>query len=125
MLNLRFTVALLLVIVSLSISIGGGFVTKNIAMQLLDTTNVIASSSDSSQIREAAELLVSQWREKKQILSLFLDVNRTEQIVNLVLQIYAAAMQEDSNTLETVCMQLSQQLQAVIEQERISLYNLF
>ncbi|MBE6811675.1 MAG: DUF4363 family protein [Ruminococcaceae bacterium] len=125
MLNIRFAVALLLVFIAFCISFVGGVLTKNIAMQLLDITTLVATAADSSQTVSAAQSLASLWDEKNQILSLFLDNSRCEQLGNLIAQVYSAVGEEESDACNTACMQLAQQLKAIIEQEKLSLYNLF
>ncbi|MBQ3519074.1 MAG: DUF4363 family protein [Clostridia bacterium] len=125
MLNIRFVVALLLVFAAFVVSIFGGWMTKKIALQLLDMTTLVATAAKSSQPVASAQILLSYWNECHQLLSVFLDNSRCEQIGNLVIQIYSEAGQEETDTCGAVCVQLMQQLNDVIRQEKISIYNLF
>ncbi len=124
MLNVRLIIAVLLVVTAFFISIGGGMIVKNFTSQLLQTTTHIASSDEPKQL-QAAETLAMQWNDQKQILSLFLNSTQCEQIGNVIVQLQAAAEQEDNQTIVAVCMQLSRYLQYIAEQEKFSLYNLF
>ncbi len=124
MLNVRLIIAVLLVVTAFFISIGGGMIVKNFTSQLLQTTTLIASSDEPKQL-QAAEALAMQWNDQKQILSLFLNSTQCEQIGNVIVQLQAAAEQEDNQTIVAVCMQLSRYLQYIAEQEKFSLYNLF
>ncbi len=124
MLNVRFIVAVLLVFAALGISVAGAVMTKNIAIRLYDLTNRVVCSGDENQRLANADVLITQWQDKKQLLSLFVDSSKYEQIDSLIVQVYSYVELKDSEAVNVSCAQLLQQLQFIISQEEISIYNL-
>ncbi len=124
MLNIRFIAAVMLVVLAFVICAVGSLLAKNIETELLVLVSDVENAGSEDEMKKATQNLALLWEEKHDILTLFLEHEQCDQIGIHVSNIEYYGNNADKKNLSFFCFVLIQLLEDMIEEEKISIFNL-
>ena len=124
MLNFRFVAAVLLVVCAVGLCLGGSFLSRKAAKELLSVVEKI-QTAPVGELDKAVLQLETKWEKHKKMLSVVQNRAVCEQLNGLIVQICAAQQAGQTDEVLLAGLQLSSCLQELLEEEKIDLCNLF